>query len=51
MVSLSYKGGIGVLTAYFLPTVMNPILPSASSRLSFSPGLRTEFGYLDHNGN
>ena len=50
MVSLSYKGGIGVLTAYFMPSVMNPILPSANSRLSFSPGLQTEFGYLDHNG-
>ena len=50
MVSLSYKGAIGVLTAYFLPTVINPILPSANSRLSFSPGLRTQFAYLDHNG-
>ena len=40
MVSLSYKGTIGVLTAYFLPTVINPILPSPNSRLSFSPGFR-----------
>ena len=35
MVSLSYKGAIGVLTAYFLPSVINPILPSPNSRLSF----------------
>ena len=40
MVSLSYKGAIGVLTAYFLPSVINPILPSPNSRLSFSPGFR-----------
>ena len=50
MVSLSYKGTIGVLTAYFLPTVINPILPSPNSRLSFSPGLQTQFAYLDQNG-
>ena len=50
MVSLSYKGAIGVLTAYFLPSVINPILPSPNSRLSFSPGLQTQFAYLDQNG-
>ncbi len=50
MVSISYKSRLGVLTAYHMPTVMDPILPSPASRLSFTPGLQTDFDDLDAKG-
>ena len=50
MVALSAKTSLGSITLYHMPTFTQPILPSPSSRLSFSPGQQLEMKRLNAEG-
>ena len=50
MVSLAVKTAVGKFTFYHMPTFVQPILPSPSSRLSFAPGQDLGVKRLDVSG-